>query len=200
VIADLDATAADAPRLADRVVAWLAAEGVVRAGRTRCVPGQPRGHPPGPHWERAVRDDWDRPPSDGLAVHTRRTGFTSGADLPDAAVCPRCTAPTPLDDTVWPRFSDAMRAWHDTGSAAVTCPACAAPVAVPDWTWDDCPLALAHLGFEFWNWPDLDGAFRTRLTGLLDGHRTVYLWGACWRHPPYGLSRSTRQLPSGRAT
>jgi hypothetical protein len=79
VIADLDATTADAPRLAARVTAWLVAEGVLHAERARCVPGQSLGHSPGPHWERAVRDDWDRPPSDGLAVHTRRTGFTSGA-------------------------------------------------------------------------------------------------------------------------
>ncbi|MFI9341409.1 hypothetical protein ACIG0D_09100 [Streptomyces sp. NPDC052773] len=78
VIADLDATTADAPRLAARVTTWLVAEGVLHAERTRCV-GQSLGHPPGPHRERAVRDDWDRPPSDGLAVHTRRTAFTSGA-------------------------------------------------------------------------------------------------------------------------
>jgi hypothetical protein len=174
---DLDAGSADAPRLAERVVARLAAEGIVLAERTRCVPGQPAGHPPGPNWQRAVTDDWDWEPSDGLTVHTRRTGFHSGADLPGAAVCPRCTAATPLDDTAWPRFDDAMRTWHDTGTAAVDCPACAAPVPLPDWTWDEAPLAFGHLGFEFWNWPDFTPGFHALLADLLDGHRIVYLWG-----------------------
>ncbi|MFE9773996.1 hypothetical protein ACFYOV_20450 [Streptomyces sp. NPDC005931] len=177
VIVDLDADEADAGRLAQRVVEGLVAEGVVLAERTRCVPGGPPGHPPGPHWERAVSDDWDVEPSDGLAVHTRRTGFTSGADLPGAAVCPRCAASTPLGDAAWQRVGTAMRKWSDTGAAAVDCPACAAAVALPDWTWDEAPLAFGCPGFEFWNWPELTGAFRARLTGLLDGHRTVYLWG-----------------------
>ncbi|GGQ08539.1 hypothetical protein ACFFKE_22495 [Streptomyces mutabilis] len=180
-IVDIDACGADACRLAGRVLEWLVAEGVVLAERTRCVPGQPLGHPPGPHWERAVTDDWDLAPSDGLAVHTRRTGFTSGADMPGAAHCPHCAAPTPLDgpddDTAWQRFSTAMRIWHDTGAATVDCPACATAVPVQDWTWDEAPVALGHLGFEFWNWPDLTAGFRARLTALLGGHRTVYVWG-----------------------
>ncbi|MGC0376627.1 hypothetical protein [Streptomyces sp. SAI-229] len=177
VIVDLDADEADAARLARRVVERLAAEGVVLAERTKCVLGQSLGHPPGPHWERAVTDDWDFEPWDGLAVHTRRTGFTSGADMPGAALCPRCGASTPLEDGTWQRFGTAMRTWYDTGAATVECPACTTAVAVPDWAWDEAPLAFGCLGFEFWNWPDLTDAFRARLTGLLDGHRTAYLWG-----------------------
>ncbi|MGW7565533.1 hypothetical protein ACWGJV_04550 [Streptomyces tendae] len=178
VIVDLDADDGDSEPLARRVREWLVAEGVVLGERTPCVPGQALGHPPGPHWERAVTDDWDFPPSDGLAVHTRRTGFTSGADMPGAALCPRCAASVALDDAAaWPTFSTAMQTWHDTGTAAVDCPACAAPVPVQDWAWDDAPLALGHLGLEFWNWPDLTDAFRARVAALLDGHRTAYLWG-----------------------
>ncbi|MEV5549551.1 hypothetical protein AB0L35_26010 [Streptomyces sp. NPDC052309] len=176
VIVDLDASEADAERLARRVVDRLVAEGIVLAERTD-VPGQPLGHPPGPHWERAVSDDWDFEPWDGLAVHTRRTGFTSGADVPGAALCPHCGAHTPLQDAQWRRFSTAMRTWHDTGAATVGCPACARAVPVPDWTWDEAPLAFGALGFEFWNWPDLGDDFRARLAGLLDGHRTAYVWG-----------------------
>ncbi|MFJ8190970.1 hypothetical protein ACIQ8D_14540 [Streptomyces sp. NPDC096094] len=181
VIVDLDADETDAEGLARRVLEWLVAEGIVFAERTRCVPGQPLGHPPGPHWERAVTDDWDFAPQDGLAVHTRRTGFTSGADMPGAARCPLCHAPTPLDDTddgaAWQRFSTAMRTWYDTGAASVDCPACATAVPVPDWTWDEAPLAFGRLGFEFWNWPELTDDFRARVSALLDGHRTTYLWG-----------------------
>ncbi|AQS69060.1 hypothetical protein [Streptomyces pactum] len=179
VIVDLDAGGTDAERLARRALEWLVAEGVVLAERTPCVLGQPLGHPPGPHWQRAVGDDWDFEPWDGLAVHTRRTGFTSGADLPGAALCPRCGAPAPLDDdATWRRFRAAMRVWHDTGAASVGCAACATAVPVPDWSWDEAPLAFGHLGFEFWNWPELTDGFRARLAALLDGHRTAYVWGA----------------------
>ncbi|MEU9226017.1 hypothetical protein AB0D40_16790 [Streptomyces massasporeus] len=176
-IVDLDAGTADAAALAHRVVEWLVAEGVVLADRTNCVLGQPLGHPPGPRWERAVTDDWDHEPWDGLAVHTGRTAFTSGADMPGAAVCPHCRSGTALDDDVWPRFSTATQRWYETGNASVPCPACAATVAVPDWDWDESPLAFGHLGFEFWNWPDLAEDFRTRLEAVLDGHRTAYVWG-----------------------
>lgn len=177
-VVDLDAGASDAEPLARRVLDLLVAEGVVLAERTPCVLGQPLGHPPGPHWERAVTDDWDFAPTDGLAVHTRRTGFTSGADLPGAALCPHCGTPTALDDgREWQRFDTAMRTWHETGTAAVHCPACATAAPVQHWTWDEAPLALGHLGFEFWNWPDLTDAFRARVTALLDGHRTAYVWG-----------------------
>ncbi len=177
-LVDLDAGGADAARLAGRVVDWLVAEGVVLAERTDCVLGQPSGHPPGPHWDRAVGDDWDFEPSDGLAVHTVRTGFTSGADMPGAAICPRCGVATPLGTGTWARFGAAMRTWYDTGAATVDCPACVAAVAVPDWGWDEAPLGFGCLGFEFWNWPPLTDAFRARLAVLLDGHRTVYIWGA----------------------
>jgi hypothetical protein len=138
-IVDLDATEADAESLARRVVEWLVAEGVVLAERTQCVLGQPLGHPPGPHWERAVTDDWDLEPWDGLAVHTRRTAFTSGADMPGAAVCPHCASATRLDGESRTHFSTAMRTWHDTGAATVGCPACARTVALPDWRWDEAP-------------------------------------------------------------
>ncbi|GHB36928.1 hypothetical protein GCM10010377_29850 [Streptomyces viridiviolaceus] len=177
VIVDLDASEADAGRLGRRVVDRLVAEGIVLAERTKCVLGQPLGHPPGPHWERAVTDDWDFEPWDGLAVHTRRTGFTSGADKPGAALCPHCGASTPLEDVHWQRFGTAIRTWHDTGAATVDCPTCAHPVPVPDWTWDEAPLAFGTLGFEFWNWPELSDDFRARLAALLDGHRTAYVWG-----------------------
>ncbi|MGI5426632.1 hypothetical protein [Streptomyces sp. CA-179760] len=176
-IVDLDASATDAEHLARQVLAGLVEEGVVLADRTDCVLGRPLGHPPGPNWERAVTDDWDQEPWDGLAVHTSRTGFTSGADLPGAAVCPHCVSATPLDDRTWPGFHAAMRTWHDTGAASVDCPGCTAAVALPDWSWDECPMAFGHLGFEFWNWPDLTDDFRARLSELLGGHRTAYVWG-----------------------
>ncbi|MFF5371729.1 hypothetical protein [Streptomyces sp. NPDC013187] len=57
------------------------------------------------------------------------------------------------------------------------CPVCAQQVPLPDWTWTDDYFAFAHLGFEFWNWPEVTPEFRARVRALLDGHRTAYVWG-----------------------
>ncbi|MFD8223213.1 hypothetical protein ACFV16_03465 [Streptomyces massasporeus] len=198
-IVDLDASAADAERLARRVVDRLVTEGIVLAERTDCVLGRPLGHPPGPSWARAVGDlDADEEPWDGLAVHIGRTVFDGGQDSPEAVTCPLCAATTPLEsdpydeflpepdgrstaatdaEDPWPRFATALATWQTTGDAMVVCPACRCPAPLPDWTWTDDRLALGHLGFEFWNWPELTDDFRTRLSGLLDGHRTAYVWG-----------------------
>ncbi|MFD5476620.1 hypothetical protein [Streptomyces hawaiiensis] len=195
-IVDLDATHADAEPLARRVVDWLVTEGIVLAERTECVLGQPVGNPPGPNWQRAVSDADDEP-WDGLAVHTGRTVFDSGQDAPEAVTCPRCEATITLDaepydghpsqpveqpttpgtEAPWARFTTALSTWQDTGSATVDCPACSRSVPLPDWTWTDGRLALGHLGFEFWNWPELTDDIRTRISGLLGGHRTAYVWG-----------------------
>lgn len=184
-IVDLDASPQHAPRLAERVVEWLVAEGIVLAERTDCVLGQPLGHPPGPNWMRAVGlDDADRDPSDGLAVYTGRTVFHGGQGEPEAVCCPRCGVTTrlitdewELIDAAWVPFRDAMGAWYETGAAQVDCPACAEAVPLSDWTWADDYFAFAHLGFEFWNWPPFTEEFRTRISELVDGHRTAYVWG-----------------------
>ncbi|MFJ8107394.1 hypothetical protein [Streptomyces sp. NPDC096132] len=174
VIVDLDVSEDEAPRLAKRLVERLVADGVVLADRTGPTLG---AHPPGPTWHHAVADDWDREPSDGLAVHTGRGAFHSGTDAPEHAVCPRCGAPGRLDTEGWARVSTAIGTWSETGTADLTCPTCAATTPLPDWTWDNAPFAFGHLGLKFWNWPDLGEDFQARLTDLLDGHRTAYLWG-----------------------
>ena len=190
-IVDLDAGEAEAEELAERAVAWLVSEGIVLADREICALGHPLGHPPGPHWSRAVTDDDpDGEPFDGLAVHTGPTVFDSGQDGPEAVTCPRCRTTTDLSDEgegslsdedegegAWPRFSEAITDWQDTGHADVTCPACARDVPLDAWIWADDRLAVGRLGLEFWNWPELGDDFRARLTAVLDGHRTAYLWG-----------------------
>ncbi|GAA2547776.1 MULTISPECIES: hypothetical protein [Streptomyces] len=47
----------------------------------------------------------------------------------------------------------------------------------PDRTRGEAPLASGHPGLGFWNRPGLTDAFRARLTGPLDGHRTAYVRG-----------------------
>lgn len=184
-IVDLDAGPDDTDQLAHRAVRWLVAEGVVRADRTACVLGQPLGHPPGPDWHRAVdADDADRNPYDGLAVHVGRTVFDGGQGEPEAVVCPRCAATTTfvtdsweLDDEIWRPFRDAMEDWHHTGTAEVACPACARLVPLPEWTWADDYFTFGHLGFTFWNWPELTAGFEDGLSRALDGHRTRRVGG-----------------------
>jgi hypothetical protein len=184
-IVDLDANAADAEPLARRVVDWLVAEGIVLAERTDCVLGLPLGYPPGPLWGRAVDGyDADRQPWDGLAAHTGRTVFHGCPGGLEAAVCPRCSTTTRLVDDgwamideAWSPFAEAIGTWSATGAARVRCPACARRVPLRDWAWTDDYFAFAHLGFEFWNWPELTPEFRSRVAGLLDGHRTAYVRG-----------------------
>jgi hypothetical protein len=181
-IVDLDATAAEAPRLAEHVLGRLVAEGIVLAERTDCSFGH---HLPGPHWHRAVDPaDADWKPSDGLTLYTGRTIFHGGQGEPEWVRCPRCTTTTRLHtdeydriDAAWEPYGTAMDRWHATGAADVTCPACATPVPLPDWTWAHDYFAFAHLGFEFWNWPEFGEDFRTLLADALGGHRTVCVWG-----------------------
>jgi hypothetical protein len=184
-IVDLDATAADAPRLAQRVLDRLVTEGIVLAERTDCVLGQPLGHPPGPRWDKAVDPlDADGKPYDGLAVHTGRTVFHGGQGEAEWARCPRCTATARLCTEEWERieaawrpFDQAMDLWYATGAADVDCPACAARIPLPDWTWGSDYWAFGYLGLEFWNWPEFTGEFRALVAEALGGHRTAYVWG-----------------------
>ncbi|MBN0044986.1 hypothetical protein JS756_12875 [Streptomyces actuosus] len=186
-VVDLDATPQQAARLAERAVRWLVAEGIVLAERTDCVLGPPLGHPPGPHWWRAVgaaRTDREKP-FDGLAVYAERTVFHGGQGEPEAVTCPRCRASTRLITDEWDPidevralFGDAVGTGHRTGTeAAVACPACAREVPLTAWGWPDDHFAFGHLGLEFWNWPELTDGFRSRLSEVLDGHRTVRVRG-----------------------
>jgi len=48
IIADVEATEAEAPGLAASVVGWLTAEGIIAAEPTDCVLGAESGYAPGP--------------------------------------------------------------------------------------------------------------------------------------------------------
>ncbi|MFR9790617.1 hypothetical protein ACL07V_18475 [Streptomyces sp. MB22_4] len=181
-IVDLDATAADAPRLARRVLGVLVAEGVVLPEGTDRPFG---GHLPGPHWHKAVgpgETGWA--PTDGLTVYTGRTVFHGGQGDAEWVRCPRCAATTPLltdeydrIDAAWEPYGRAVSRWQETGEAAVTCPGCAAAVPLAEWTWADDYFAFGCLGLEFWNWPEFGEAFRGLVADALDGHRTTLVWG-----------------------
>ncbi|MFJ3582735.1 hypothetical protein ACIPPS_10930 [Streptomyces sp. NPDC090127] len=187
-VVDLDATPGEAPTLAVVALDRLVALGIVRAERTDCVVGAPLGHPPGPRWASAVTyEDWE--PSEGLRIEVGRTVFHSGQDGAEYAVCPHCATRTrfsaggaqddgeAIDDRGWMPFRAAMSAWHATGAATVTCRHCGTPGDLPSWGWSDDAYAFAHLGFEFWNWPEFDPRFLATFSEALGGHRVVRVWG-----------------------
>ncbi|MCX4763000.1 hypothetical protein OG562_18850 [Streptomyces sp. NBC_01275] len=177
-IVDRDASPQDAPRLAERVVDWLVAEGIVLA---EAEPGwalsERPAHPPGPNWHKAVADArWGAP--EGLAVYSEHHIFYSPDALGPAAVtCGRCAATTLLEGDLAAIFETATIRWHETGVADADCPACAETVPLSAWRWNDDQLAFAHLGFQFWNWPAFSEEFRARIGELLGGHGTAFLMG-----------------------
>ncbi|WP_369170180.1 hypothetical protein AB5J49_21135 [Streptomyces sp. R28] len=176
-IVDLDAPPQDAPRLAERVIEWLVAEGIVLA---QAEPGWALGddpaHPPGPDWHKAVAHArWGAP--EGLVVHTGHQVFYSTHVTANTVTCPRCGQTTTVEGEVTPRFGTAMNAWYETGAADVDCPGCAGSVPLPAWRWADHAYAFAHLGFKFWNWPALSDEFRARTARFLEGHDTALLMG-----------------------
>ncbi|MHC5903842.1 hypothetical protein ACVNF4_08020 [Streptomyces sp. S6] len=175
-VADRDATPQDAAHLARAVVDWLVAEGIVLAeAQSGWALGSDLAHPPGPHWHKAVADArWGAP--EGVAVHVEPHIFLGTGRFD--AICPRCQAVCTDEGGPLTDFGDAIALWHETGAVGVlTCPACTEAVPLPDWDWSDNSMAFVHLGFEFWNWPRLSEAFRARISGFLEGHRTVYLGG-----------------------
>jgi hypothetical protein len=162
-IADIDATPEEAAALGARVVAWLVAEGIVRAERTYEMLGRPV-HAAGPRWDEAT--EWPQPGGfDGLAVITGRTVFWGCLGSDGSPVCPHCAAPAAT--APWP---DALVAWQRTGTAEMRCPACDRWGALPEWTWEDNRFALAHLGFEVWNAARLRPEFVAEFGRVL-GHR-----------------------------
>jgi hypothetical protein len=182
-IVDLDATAADAPKLAARALGWLVREGIVRPEHTDCVLGAPSGNPPAEQWPKAVLDPgWE--PADGLKIETVRTVFWGGQGDAQYATCPQCTGQTwfytedrePVPGT-HAAFGDAINAWHATGEASVTCPSCAQASELTWWRWADDYYAFGYLGFEFWNWPEFDPRFIADFSRILDDHRMVRVWG-----------------------
>lgn len=189
VIADVGAAPEEAERLAADVRAWLVSSGIVAPGRTGCVYGAGSGHRPGPCAGEVVQDpgwapSWRDLEVNGLAVVTGRTVFDTGQGDPAAVRCPHCGVWTQLVDEdfelldgPWELFGPVVHGWGEGREVVVGCPACGRPVEPAGWRWADDCLALAHLGFTFWNWPPLRPEFTAEFARRLGGHRTVLLEG-----------------------
>lgn len=185
-IADVQASPQEAEALAAEVRDWLISSGVVSAERTDCVLGADLGHPPGPRAETAVDLSASTVPfgGGGLDIITRRTVFDAGQGEPMAVACPYCSVTVDLvdesfelDHEAWEPFREVVHGWDEGRDVTIACPSCGRPVEPTAWKWADDYFALAHLGFTFWNWPELRPEFVAEFTRHLAGHRTVLLEG-----------------------
>jgi endogenous inhibitor of DNA gyrase (YacG/DUF329 family) len=187
IIADTEATEAEAPALGASVVAWLAGAGIIEAVPTDCVLSTEPGYPPGPRYIAAVTGPGERLHSlrtNGLAVITTRSVFHPIQGELGPVACPRCGQTVELEDPAtgqaahqWERFSDALSTWMTGGPCEVACPHCGQAAGFNDWHWaSDWPFAVGFLGFKFWNWPPLKESFIAQLASQL-GHRVVVTRG-----------------------
>ncbi|MDA3647942.1 hypothetical protein LZ318_07235 [Saccharopolyspora indica] len=185
-IIDVEVTLEDAGPLAERMVDWMVAEGLItRELSSDRVFSHPvdKGYVRGPRWARAVsgssNPDWLPGP---VAVVVGRNHYVAGQGLDAAAsaVCPRCQGetviinyPTELepDDEVWQPFEDGIATWKETGEGTAPCPTCGASVPVTQWQWDP-GFALGSLAFDFWDWPPLSESFCATFSRQLR-HRTA---------------------------
>ncbi|MER6141710.1 hypothetical protein ABT174_16790 [Streptomyces sparsogenes] len=184
-IVDVEATEEEAGPLAERIVDWLVAEGVITretSGEGVYSQSADEGYVPGPRWDRAVAGSAEAGwPPGPVAVMTGRDYYVGGQgeDEADCAICPRCDAKTVVIDypeefeaneEVWRPFREAIAAWKGTGAGAVACSACGALVPVTEWRFGS-GFDLGALAFDFWGWPPLAAAFLAEFAERL-GHRT----------------------------
>lgn len=181
-IVDVEVSAEEAGPLAERMVDWLVAEGVLTREKSAdgvYSPTVDEGYVPGPSWAQAVSDPgWEPGP---VAVAVGRDYHVGGQGMDEAeyADCPRCRTRTVVidypeefeaDPEVWEPFETAIAAWKETGEGDAPCAACGAQVPVTAWQWEP-GFALGALAFDFWGWPPLSPDFLQTFATRLE-HRT----------------------------
>ncbi|MFF5973550.1 hypothetical protein ACFY7C_18690 [Streptomyces sp. NPDC012769] len=179
-----DVGAEEAGELAGRGLGWLVSEGIVRAERSGdCVFFAEYGHPPGPRWTRAAAGQ-RYGAGGGVAVHAGRTVFHGCPFFCAFAVCPHCAARTRFFgdegeavEGAFDPFAASIRAWERTGTATAACGTCGRAGDLAAWGWDEDFFAFAHLGFAFWDWPDLAPDFLAEFASVLGGQRFVQVTG-----------------------
>lgn len=180
-IVDVEVTGEKAGLLADRMVDWMVAEGLIT--RERSSDGMyslqvDDGYEAGPNWERAVADSSDPSWVPGpVAVIVGRDYHVGGQGMSeaDSATCPRCDTRTVIidypneseaDQKAWQPFSDGIDTWKETGEGSVICSSCGASVPVTEWQFGS-GFALGALAFDFWGWPPLSISFHAELSEQL---------------------------------
>lgn len=173
-IVDPEATEAEAPSLADRVLRWLIDEQIVASELTDCVFMKP-GYAPGPTYVKATgAPDVHvlKLRTNGLEVVSTRTVFHNGG-LGFDLVCAACGSRIEPMQGWW---ADAVGEWYDrAGPGMLECPNCQVARPVTEWQHDP-PLGYGNVGFTFWNWPSLTDDFVASVGKLL-GHRVLHVEG-----------------------
>lgn len=169
-LGDLDATAADSAEIAERMTAFLIAEGVVAPNRTDCVLGAETGYPPGPNADAFTEFPVDR------TLWTNGAEIIAGPELhlstSDELVmtCPHCGRSTAIEFSAeyWPPMQRDLFGFAD-GDGAIACPECGERAPINDVAWQDEAVIAAYASVVFWNWGDLS-ALQAALEQHL-GHR-----------------------------
>ena len=173
-IVDPEATEAEAPALADRVLHWLIDEQIVVGERTDCILGD-GGYAPGPAYEKATGSH-DKyllaTRTNGLEVVSTHTVFHNGG-LGVDIVCWSCGGRFEPPNGLW---GDAVGQWYQrNGPGMLACPGCGASRRITEWQHDP-PLGFGNVGFTFWNWPKLTEEFVAAIGKRL-GHRVQLVVG-----------------------
>jgi hypothetical protein len=171
-IVDVDAGTDEAPRLAEELLAWLSAEGIVEPDPSDCILGEGQGYAPGPRFYVALEcpsaaEDFLALASNGLRIARGRQVFDTGGNgiKLSCAACGSTFEPGP----VW---MDTVADWHNGNDDAVfSCPSCNNSQRLTDWR-GPWAWGFGHLGLEFWNWPPLSSDFLRTVEQRLK-HRTV---------------------------
>jgi hypothetical protein len=187
VIADVEASEAEAPALAASVIGWLRDARIIAGQPADCVLGADAGYPPGPRYVAAVTSPDEGLPglrTNGVEVQTARTFFYPMQAALGPVTCPYCGQILELEKrstggptAYWDLFSDAVEEWMACKPGVVTCPQCRRAAGINDWQWaGDYPLVVGFLGFKFWNWPPLRQSFISEVAAHL-GHRVAFTGG-----------------------
>lgn len=173
-IVDPEATEADAPELAGRVLNWLISEQIIIPERTDCVLGGD-GYAPGPAYAKATGSPYPyllQLRTNGLKVTSTRTVFDNGG-LGFKIVCSSCGGRFEPPHGPW---GDAVSEWYDrSGTGLLACPGCRAVQPITEWRHDPA-FGFGNLGFTFWNWPPLLDSFVSAVGERL-GHRVFVVHG-----------------------
>lgn len=167
-IADMDATAEEAPVLARRVMAHLCERRIIEREETHCVLAEEGlGHRPGPEAADAFGGQDDdgvaRLVVNGVEALVGRNVHYSWAEL---ARCPVCG-----EEGEFPVGWDAaVEDWIEGGGGRLACPACGGEAPVGEWEYEP-PWAFTELAVRFWNWPPLSEEKFVRQVAEVLGHR-----------------------------
>lgn len=141
ILADIDATASEAPGLAARVTEWLVSAEIIVPDLADCVLGADLGHPAGPRYTDAIANPAaSRYLPEGVQICVGRTVFHAFSI--DRTSCPHCAAAASDDD-----MSEAIRVWFDTGFGDHRCATCGQAAELNDWRWEP-PWAFGYFGLK----------------------------------------------------